>query len=65
MNTQPPQIQMTSGLSVAETHSGFDPVSHMLFLNQNMGEFAARSASGAFVERVDAIGSRMSGVIGS
>ncbi|NND49751.1 MAG: serine hydrolase [Rhizobiales bacterium] len=40
-------LQMTSGLTIAETHTGYDPVSHMLFLSQDMGTFAARSASGA------------------
>jgi CubicO group peptidase (beta-lactamase class C family) len=34
-------LQMTSGLDIRETHSGFDPVSHMLFLAGDMGAFAA------------------------
>ncbi len=34
-------LQMTSGLKIPETHSGFDAVSKMLFLTKDMGEFAA------------------------
>lgn len=33
-------LQMTSGLSNRETHSGLDPVSRMLFLEPDMAEFA-------------------------
>lgn len=34
---------MTSGLSIAEPDSGFDPVSRMLFLERDMAGFAERS----------------------
>jgi CubicO group peptidase (beta-lactamase class C family) len=33
-------IRMTSGLALAESDSGFDPVSRMLFLESNMAAFA-------------------------
>jgi len=39
-------LQMTSGLDIAETHSGYDPVSRMLFLSADMGGFAARAELG-------------------
>jgi len=35
-------LRMTSGLALAETHSGFDPVSHMMFLEPDMAAFAVR-----------------------
>jgi len=37
-------LRMTSGLALAETNSGFDPVSHMLFLERDMAAFAERAA---------------------
>ena len=36
-------LQMRSGLAFAETHSGFDPVSRMLYLERDMAAFAARA----------------------
>lgn len=36
-------LRMTSGLSIAESDSGFDPVSRMLFLERDMAGFAGRS----------------------
>jgi len=36
-------LQMRSGLAFAETHSGFDPVSRMLYLEGDMAGFAARA----------------------
>ena len=35
-------LRMESGLDAAETGSGFDPSSHMLYDSSNMGAFAAR-----------------------
>lgn len=36
-------LRMTSGLSIAESDSGLDPVSRMLFLERDMAGFAVRS----------------------
>lgn len=36
-------LRMTSGLALAETNSGFDPVSRMLFLERDMAGFAERA----------------------
>jgi len=36
-------LRMTSGLSIAESDSGLDPVSRMLFLERDMAGFAERS----------------------
>lgn len=36
-------LRMTSGLALAETNSGFDPVSRMLFLERDMAAFAERA----------------------
>lgn len=36
-------LRMTSGLALAETRSGFDPVSRMLFLERDMAAFAERA----------------------
>jgi CubicO group peptidase (beta-lactamase class C family) len=36
-------LRMTTGLSIAESDTGFDPVSRMLFLERDMAGFAARS----------------------
>ena len=36
-------LQMRSGLAFAETHSGFDPVSRMLYLERDMAGFVARA----------------------
>jgi CubicO group peptidase (beta-lactamase class C family) len=36
-------LRMTSGLALDETHSGFDPLSRMLFLERDMGGFAERA----------------------
>jgi CubicO group peptidase (beta-lactamase class C family) len=36
-------MRMTSGLAIEESDSGLDPVSRMLFLESDMGGFAARS----------------------
>jgi CubicO group peptidase (beta-lactamase class C family) len=36
-------LRMTSGLALAETHSGFDPVSRMLYLERDMAGFAERA----------------------
>jgi CubicO group peptidase (beta-lactamase class C family) len=36
-------LQMRSGLAFPETHTGFDPVSHMLYLEPDMAAFAARA----------------------
>lgn len=36
-------LRMTSGLALAETGSGFDPVSRMLFLERDMASFAERA----------------------
>lgn len=36
-------LRMTSGLALAETGSGFDPVSRMLFLERDMAAFAERA----------------------
>ena len=36
-------LQMRSGLNIPETHTGFDPVSRMLYIERDMGAFAARA----------------------
>jgi hypothetical protein len=36
-------LRMTSGLALAETHSGFDPLSQMLFLERDMAGYAERA----------------------
>jgi len=36
-------LRMTSGLDLEESDSGFDPISRMLFLEPDMGAFAARA----------------------
>jgi CubicO group peptidase (beta-lactamase class C family) len=40
-------LRMTSGLALAETHSGFDPLTQMLYVERDMGAFAERASLAA------------------